>query len=328
MNNASGVKKFLTNKTVILFLLLILVIVIFTIVSPIYATLDNIRSIFFSCSLVGMMCCGMAPRLIGGSPDLSAGAIGMMGGIIVAKLLEAGMHWLPALVITCIAGIFCGYVNAVLVTKLKFAAFIATLAMSSVWQGLALVWTFAQNVPIADQSFWNVGGYSLFGFIPVPFIITVVMFIIYGIVLSSTEIGRKIYMTGGNMNAARLAGINIGKMHSILFCNVGLCAGFAGAVYAARLHTATVSSVIGQELTAITASVLGGVAFTGGQGNMVGAFIGILLLNFFNNGLVCIGLNSFWQITATGVLLLLALTIDFIRVRSEEKAMIAAAYKD
>jgi ribose transport system permease protein len=249
----------------------------------------------------------------------------MMGGVIIAFLLKTGMPWVPALLITLVLGGCIGLINAFFVNVLNFMSFISTLALMTVFSGLGLVFTNAQNIAVSNQSFWALGSTNVFGIIPLPFFIMLVLYIIYGFILTSTKFGRRIYMTGGNRNAARLAGINPKKIHLILFVNNSAIACLAGSLMTARMHMASPSAVMGSELDGITGAVLGGIAFMGGGGGMGGAFIGLMLLNTFTNGLVVIGLGSYWQIVAKGLLLIFALVLDFVRERGRIRALKASA---
>ena len=133
-------------------------------------------------------------------------------------------------------------------------------------------------------------------------------------------------MCGGNRNAARLAGFSIKKLTTSLFINSGALAGFSGAVLAARLHSGTPGSVLGTEFKSITAAILGGVAFTGGSGTMGGCFIGLIIINSFNNGLSGLSVSSFYQMLAQGALLIAALLLDYYRSRKRRKKGLASAF--
>ncbi|MCF0121362.1 MAG: ABC transporter permease [Oscillospiraceae bacterium] len=326
MEKKSTMKKITQSKSFTLIIVLIVVVIFFYIMNKNYLASDNIRNILNAASLTGTLAVGIACILISGNCDLSAGSVGMLGGVLVAMALKTGMPWPLALLISICFGLVAGGVNAILVNVFNFMPFIATLAMSSVWKGIGLVLTDSQNIAISNQSFWKVGAGAVLG-IPMPFIIMVALLIIYGFILNYTRFGRFMYMCGGNRNAARLAGINPKRISAILYLNCSAIACLGGSVLAARMHTGSPSSVIGQELEGITASVLGGVSFTGGSGGMLGCFFGLILLNCFNNGLTVIGLGSYWQIVASGVLLILALVLDFVREKNRIKKLKAEAAK-
>ncbi len=325
MDNQSGIKKLTNSKGFTLIIVMAVIIVGFWLINKNYLSDDNIRNILNAASLTGTIAIGMGCLLLSGQIDLSSGATGMMGGVIIAFLLQTGMPWFPALIITLLFGCVIGLINAFFVNVLNFMSFISSLAMMTALQGLGLVFTNAQNIAVSNQNFWALGSTNVLGIIPMPFFIMLVLYIVYGFILTSTKFGRRVYMCGGNRNAARLAGIDPKKTHLVLFINNSAIACLAGSMMTARMHMASPNAVLGSELSAITAAVLGGISFMGGGGGMGGAFIGLMLLNTFTNGLVVIGLGSYWQIIAQGILLIAALTLDFFRERGRIRALKASA---
>ena len=323
MRNNNGersvARKIVGSKEFTLIIVFIVFIVLYRVLNKNYLSLSNVRSIFNSAFVMGTLAVGLSCLLISGKIDLSAGNTGMLAGIIIALLLKSGMNWVLALVITLVFGAVTGLINAFFVNYMKFAPFIATLAVSAIYNGLALVVTNAQNIPVGDKSFLVLGSANV-GPFPVLFIITLVLLAVYGIILYGTGFGRRIYMTGGNASAARLAGIKPDKITTVLFVNNSVIAALTGAMVTSRMNMGSPSAITGSDLDAITAVILGGVAFTGGSGNMFGVFIGILLISSFQNGLVVIGFNSYYQVVAKGLLLLAALILDYYRESSKLKA--------
>ncbi|SHI21300.1 ribose transport system permease protein [Sporobacter termitidis DSM 10068] len=321
MENRNGIRRIVGSKNFTLVVVWALIVILFQIINKNYLSTDNIRNIFNSAFVSGTIAVGMSCLLISGQIDLSAGNTGMMAGVIIAFLLQTKMPWVPALLITLCFGAAVGLLNAFFANVLNFMSFISTLAISTAFAGLSLVLTNAQNIAISNRSFWELGSTNVLSIFPLPFFITIILLLIYGFILSSTRFGRRIYMAGGNRNAARLAGINPKKITTILFVNNSMISCLAGALMAARMHMGSPTAITGSDLDAITAAVLGGVAFMGGGGGMLGVFIGLMLLNSFNNGLVVVGLDSYYQIIAKGVLLIAALTLDFYREKSRLKAL-------
>jgi len=309
-----SIRKFAREKGFALLLVLIAVITLFQIINKHYLSVNNIRNILIAASLSGTLAVGIGCMLIAGMPDLSAGAVGCMGGLLMALFLRSGMGWVPAMVLSLIYGAIAGAMNAFFINQFRMMPFIATLAMSSVWRGMGNIITDNQSIAISNVVFNNIGSTWVLG-MPLPFVIMLCLYIIYGLILKYTKFGRSIYMVGGNRMAARLAGISIKKVMTILMINCSVIASLGGAILAGRMHSAHPSSVHGTQLTGIIASCLGGISFGGGAGGMLGGFIGLMLLNFFNNGLTIAGLSSYWQIVASGLLLILALTVDYINGR-------------
>jgi len=315
------IKKLTGNKIFTLIVVWIVVMAAFTIINRNYFTLGNIKNMFNTAFNTGMLAIGLTCLLISGVIDLSTGYTAMVGGVIIAFLLQANMPWFPALIITLVFGAVVGLVNAFFVNVLNFPAFISTLALGTAINGIGLVITKSQIVPINNTRFWALGSNSILNVVPLPFLITVILMIIYGFILVRTRVGRRIYIVGGNNQAARLAGINPKKITTVLFINNGCIACLVGALVSARMHMGSPSSNIGADLDAITATVLGGVSFMGGTGGMLGAFIGVMLLTCFKNGLVLIGLGTYYQIVATGILLIAALALDFFREKSRLRSL-------
>ncbi|NLV51214.1 MAG: ABC transporter permease [Clostridiales bacterium] len=315
------VKKVVRNNNFTLVLTLFVVLFVFQMINKNYLSLGNIRNILNQAFVMGTLSVGIGCLLICGKADLSSGAIGMMGGLIVTFLLNWGVPWPLAVLITLCAGAVMGSLNAFFTNVLNIMPFIATLGVSSVIAGLGQVFTNLQDIPIYNKSFWVLGSKNFFSTLPLPFLITMVLLLAYGIILKRTRFGRQIYMTGGNASAARLAGINPKKISTILYINSGAIATIAGILTASRMQTGSPTAVLSYNLDAITVGVLGGISFTGGTGSMSGVFIGILLFNSFKNGLVIAGLDSYYQPVASGILLIAALILDFYRERSRLKAL-------
>jgi ribose transport system permease protein len=314
----SKVKKLLRSNNITLIAVLIVIIVVFTLLNKNYVSVSNLTNIFYAANLPGIIAIGGAMLLICGHVDLAAGAIAAFAGVLCAKLIAFGIPWPFAIIIVLIYGLIAGAINAILVNKFNIMAFIATLAMASVWEGFAYIMCGGKNVPIEPKSFFAFGTGKLLG-IPVPIIIMIILFLIYGLIMSSTRFGRRVYMCGGNANAARLAGMDPKKLTNKLFLNAGVLSALGGVILTSRMHQGQPGAALGQEFDAITAAVLGGVAFTGGTGTMSGIFLGLMILNFFTNALSVVGLGTYYQIVAKGVLLIAALLLDYFRTRGRIK---------
>ena len=327
MENTGFLKRIVRSKVMIQIAIVVGLVLFFFIMNKHYLSSGNIRSIMNMMSISGIIAVGVACLLIGGGINLAAGAEGMFGGVLVAILLREGLAWPVALLLVLIFGLVAGAVNSFFVNGLNFMGFIVTSAMASVYKGLGLAVTANQNIPINDKAFWNIGSFALFDLIPLPFIIMVVLMIIYGFILSQTQFGRNVFLVGGNAHAARLSGLNPKRTQTILYLNCGMISAFGGAILASVMHSGAPTSVLGQELDAITAAVLGGVAFGGGSGSMLGCFVGVLMLNCFKNGLTAIRLDAYWNVISQGLLLIIALVVDYLNERARLNALKAKAAK-
>jgi len=288
--------------------------------------IENVRSLMLTMSTTGIVGVGISMLLISGENDLASGAEAALSGIIAVHLIQLGVPWPIAVVITIAFGMLLGFILSLLVNKVGLFTFIASVSMISVYQGFSKIFTGNQNISVdlKYESFFVLGSGTIFGVLPVPFVIMVVLMVVYGFILHSTNLGRSIYMCGGNRRAAHLSGINRKKITTLLFMNNSAIAALAGVLVAARMHNASPVACESAATDAITAAVLGGVAFGGGAGNIGNCFIGALLLTIFNSGLTSSGLGSYWQIVVQGLLLLVALTVDFFSSRARAKALEAA----
>lgn len=315
----------LNSKLFPLVVIIAVIVVFFFAMNPGYLGKSNILILLKSASLTGILGVGVGMLLISGQIDLSTSAVAGLAGVLVALLLQHGMAWPLAVLITLGFGLVAGAIVALLVNLLNMMAFIATIGISSVWAGMAYVLTRATPVKFTNDSFIQLGSRSFFGgYVPLVFLIMLVLLVVYGILLKNTTFGRTIYICGGNRNAARLAGKNPRKVDAILFINSGGIAALGGIMLTANMRKGDPTELT-QGMDAVTAAILGGISFTGGSGGMGGVFVGLMLLSLFKNGLTMVGLKSYWQILAQGLLLILALMFDYYRENKRLKMLIAGA---
>lgn len=318
MTKKSKVPSFLRSDKSGLIIAMILMIVVFSVMTDgNYVQRVNIINILVASAIVGLVTIGESFLLICAQVDLSPGAVAAFSGVLVSILLRSGINMWIAIVIVVVAGAFIGFCNACLVNYLKLEPFIATLATMSIFRGLAFIICEGKAVFITDQSFLKLGVGRLFG-IPYPVLIFIIFFIVFIIILSKTRFGRSIYMVGGNANASRLAGINSKKVKTQLFMLTSALSALGGIILASRMSSGQPSASDGLEFDAVTAAVLGGIAMMGGKGSLSGALIGLMILQGFNNGLLMLNVQSFWQTVARGLLLVAALTFDYIRNRKQK----------
>lgn len=315
----------LNNKLVPLLLIMAVIIVFFYLMNPGYLGRSNILILLKSTSLTGILGIGIGILLISGQIDLSTSATAGLGGVLVALMLHNGFPWPLAVLCTLLFGLVAGSIVAFLVNKLNMMSFIATIGISSVWAGLAYVITRANPIKFSNDGFVKLGNTSILGgYVPLAFVIMLALMLAYGFLLKQTKFGRSIYMCGGNRNAARLAGKNPKKIHAILFINSGIISSLGGVLLTANMRKGDPTTLT-QGMDAVAAAILGGISFWGGSGGTGGLFVGLMLLSLFKNGLTMIGLKSYWQIFAQGMLLISALMFDYFREKQRLKMLIAGA---
>ena len=315
----SVLRRLVRTKIFTLIILLILLTVVISIASGGYFTsFSNIQKILDSMIIPAMLTIGAGMLLISGNLDLSMGTVGTASGMMFAYLMEySKLHWIPALIATLAAAAVIGIINATLVNVMRFPAFIATLGMASVTEGLSFLFTEGTTIPLWNPTVRFIGQGKIGNVVPFTIILLVVAFVVYGLILSKSKFGRQMYLTGGNPQATRLSGINPRRVSYILFINSSLLAAVAGMMLPARVASINANGIKASQFTGVTAAILGGISFGGGTGGMAGAFVGLLIFTAFSNGMVVLGIDMYYTQVIYGALLLLALTFDYISNRKK-----------
>jgi ribose transport system permease protein len=313
--NKRRVGDIFRSDTVVMLVVLVAVFVAFSVMNSNFLSMNNIMNILLASSIVGLLAIGQTFLIIAGHIDLSCGYLVALTGMVMAVFMrDSGFAWPLAFLIAFGIALCVGLANAALANVFDMQPFIATLAMASVCRGAAYLLGDGIAVPISDASFTKLGTMSV-GIVPFPVIILIIFFLVFGFILARTVFGRSIYMIGGNVTAARLAGIKPKKVSTILYLISAGVSAVAGMLYAARMYSALPGAGGGAEFDAITAAVLGGVAFIGGRGNLAGCFIGLIIIQCFGTGLTAMNVPAFWQVVAKGLLLIAALIFDYARRR-------------
>jgi len=309
----------LLSEKIGLIVALVMVLTVFTVLTGgNFISRNNIINILISSAIVGMVVIGECHLLITAHVDLSPGSVAAFSGVLVSLLLRSKIPLLPAILIVVFIGLVVGFINSLLVNRLKFEAFIATLATMSIFRGLAFIICNGKAVFVTNASFLKMGSGRIMG-IPIPVIIFLVSYIIFMVLLDRTRFGRTVYMVGGNATAARLAGINAQSLRTKLYMITSGFAALGGIIQAGRMSSGQPMTSEGLEFDAVTAVVLGGVAMSGGVGTLSGALIGLFIMQSFNNGLMMMNVPSFWQTVSRGLLLIAALSFDYIRNRKRKQ---------
>lgn len=277
--------------------------------------LNVLRQLFSNCNLA----LGMCLVIITGGIDLSVGAIMALSGTLCAGTIAAGQLPIPvAILMGLTLGVLVGFINGTITAKMNIAPFIVTMATQQICRGL--VYVYADGLPIrCDNPPFNFLGNGYIGEIPITIIYSVFFVIAIWLVLSKSQLGRWIYAVGGNKNAARFSGINVDKVLMIVYAISGFLAAFAGIIYCARMYSGQPTLGNGDETDAIASVVLGGTSFSGGIGKIGGVVIGILIIAVLSNALNLLGINSFWQLVAKGIVILLAVCVDNIKTHKRVK---------
>ena len=292
---------------------------VFTVLSPFFLTVKNLLSVGSNMAFIGLMAAAGTPLIIAGGLDLSVAAVAGISGVIVAMCYAAGIDiWLACLV-AIVAGGLIGGANGALTNGLRLNPFIVTLGTMSIITGISLVLTGGLTQPLLIAGFNWIGSGKIGGSsgIPVPLIIMLAVFLLIWWVMAFTPFGRYIYASGGNPEASRMLGIPVDRTQISLYVVSGISGAMAGVIVAAMLGAAAPDSVGKHLLTVIAAIILGGTSLFGGRGSVWGTLLAVLILGTLNNGLTLLNVSSFWQDVTKGVVLLLAVSLDQLRVRSQ-----------
>jgi ribose/xylose/arabinose/galactoside ABC-type transport system permease subunit len=277
--------------------------------TPHFLTVSNLLNVLEQTSINAIVAVGMTLVIISGGIDLSVGSVLAVSGIALARALEAGLPAPVAIGLALIVGSCAGLINGLLVSYGRLPPFIATLGMMSVARGAALM--LAEGRPISGfgEGFRALATSRVL-MIPSPVIITAVIYILAHFVLSRTVFGRATYAIGGNEEAARLSGVPVWFHKTMVYGVAGLTSAAAAVILTARLNSAQPTAGTMYELDAIAATVIGGTSLLGGEGTLMGALIGALIMGVLRNGLNLLNVSSFFQQVVIGVVIIGAVLID------------------
>lgn len=314
-------KALLKYEQMALLLSLIGLCIISTIISPVFLSVNNLMNVLRTASLTAICAMGYMFVILLGEMDLSVGSMQAVVGIVSVMILNFTKNVPAALLGGIIAGAVLGCINGLLVTKAGINSLIASLGTMAILRGSAYIITNGISIQANIPGF-EVLGTGYVGPFPIPFLIAVVIFAALYFVLNKTVFGRNIYAVGGNNSAARLCGINVGRIKMAAYIIVGVLTALSGYILACRLNSAQPNAGDGFEFQVISAVVLGGVSLSGGKGNLTGAVIGVLILSVLSNVLVLSGVSSFYQEVSRGIVILLAVYIDSRNKRMAEKKIL------
>jgi rhamnose transport system permease protein len=288
-------------------------IVVTAVVNPRFLSGQSIRDLVLAAAITIVLAVGQSVVVITRNIDLSVGSVLGLSAFAVGSLLQAapGVPVVIALLAGLVFGAVCGLLNGVLVRFGNVPALVVTLGTLYVFRGIGLFWAGGQqfNADELPPGFLSFGTATVLG-VPWLILIALVVVVVAGIFLRTYRSGRELYAMGSNPEAARLAGIPVGRRTLAAFVVSGALAGLAGVLFAARFGTIDAAAGTGYELNVVAAVVVGGVAVFGGSGTVWGAAIGALLLTTIGSALPVLGIDQFWQQAIVGALILLAIGTD------------------
>jgi len=298
--------------------LVVIFAIAFAVVSltvPNFLTERNMLGLLQSVVTIGIVACTMMFCLASRDFDLSVGSIVAFSGMVAVMESNATGSIPLGLLIAVGFGTFVGFVNGVVIAKLKINALITTLATMQIVRGLALISSDGRAVGINDASFYQLALSKFLG-VPTPIWVMGALFVVFGFVLNRTVFGRNTLAIGGNPEASRLAGVNVDWMRIWIFTLQGLVCAIAGILLASRITSGQPNAATGLELSVISACVLGGVSLAGGRAAITGVIVGVLILGIAENVMNLLNIQAFYQYVVRGLILLLAVLLDNLRSRS------------
>ena len=307
-------------KRFIPFASLIALCVIIAALEPKFLSSGNLGSVVRQTAVITIMAMGMTVVMVSGGIDLSVGSVTALAGVTGAFALVAGAPLFLGILTSMATGAVCGLLNGAAVTTLRIPPFIVTLGAMGIYRGVALLATNGKAVVGLPTRFGYLAEGNLFGIIPIPLLIVVVVALSVHFLLSSTRQGRYCYAIGSNVEAARYAGVRVARSQIIFYLILGTLAGLAGAIESARLVTGQPTAGEGYELRVIAAVVIGGGSLSGGQGAVIGTIIGALIMGVLANGANLLDISPFTQQILIGAVIILAVTFDEFQRRRLETA--------
>lgn len=292
-----------------IFVIFIALVIVLTCLKPSFIQPSNLVNILKQASINGILAFGMMFVIIAGGFDMSVGSTVAFAGILAAMMGQGQYPLIVPLVIAMLAGLAVGVVNGVGVAVGDLPPFIMTLGTMTAVRGLALLTSNGKPITGISQEYRAVAANSVAG-IPMLAIFLVIVILICSFVLAKTVYGRRVYACGGNLQAARVSGINTTLIRISTFAIAGLLAGLSGFLMTSRVTIGQPTAAESYEMDAITACVVGGVSMSGGVGKPWGVVVGCLLITVIANGLDIMGVSSHWQKIVKGVIIVLAVLID------------------
>ncbi|QQN34951.1 ABC transporter permease [Rahnella aceris] len=288
---------------------LVIIVITFSFLSPVFFTVPNLLNILQQSSINGIIALGMTLVIISGGIDLSVGPTAALSAVLGATLMVSGVPVPLAIMATLGVGALCGVFSGMLVAYAGLQPFIVTLGGLSLFRALALIFTNGNPIFGIPVEFRTVINSTIFG-VPAPIVIVIAIAAILWTVMNKTPLGEYILAVGGNEEAARVAGVPVKRTKVTVFVISGVLASLASLILIGRLGAAEPTMGNLWELDAIAAAAIGGASLMGGKGSVIGTLIGAVILGSLRNGLTLLNIQAFYQLLATGLIIIIAMLID------------------
>jgi ribose transport system permease protein len=304
------------NTEFVIFLMVLILLAIGGIINPRFLQVENLKILTRDTAMLAIAAIGVGFTILVAGIDLSVGSMVGLGGVVVAFcVMTLGLPIWLGILLTLLLALAIGMHHGLYVTKLKMHGFLITLVTFGLARGAILVLTNGFPITGLPTEFNAIGQGYLFDLVPIPVIVAAVVAASTYYLLRFTYVGRQIYAAGGNIEAARLSGVNVDARIILCYVLSTVCAASVGIITAARLSLGHPSSGEGYELQAIAACILGGVSFKGGEGSVLGILVGAALIGTLQNEMIMLNINPYWHKIVISLVLLLAITFDYVRRR-------------
>ncbi len=299
-----------------------------TLATDSFFTAQNLFDLLASNAFTGILAAGLLVVLVSGGIDISFTATASIAQYLALTLaLSWGLEWFALFVVAGAVGILCGLVNAVFITKLRISSIIVSIATLNIFYGLLIFFSGGKYITSLPKYFRD--GIWWFEYVDtsgtpyalnLQILVLVLVFLASWLLLNRTNIGRQIYAMGGNRDAAQRLGFHVFRLNCLVYGYLGLIAGIASLVQAQQAQSVTPTVLVGRELDVLAAVVLGGASLTGGVGTVFGTILGVALLAILQNGLVLVGVSSYWNQFFVGLVILVAVSITALSERLRQKS--------
>ncbi len=304
-------RAFIDIRELTLLFMIAVIIIVMANLNTYFLSVSNFRALSVGMAPTAIIVIGMAILLASGGFDLSVGSVMALSSTVVAMLMLAGYSIPVSVACSLVLGAVVGLGNGLLVTGLSINPLIATLGTMSIARGIALVLTEGFSLSSLPKEFGWIGK-SAFAGIPVLVLLTLVLILIFDLAVRHTRFFRQVYFIGANEKAAMLSGIHVSRVRIIAYVLTGTLAALAGVLLASRLMSGTPTAGNGIELQVLAAAVIGGASLRGGEGTILGAFLGVTFVALINNSMTMLAVSIYWQMIVIGGVLVAAVALDML----------------
>lgn len=314
----SKARRFLLSKEMMLTYVLILIMALITMINPVFLTAGNLLSVLKQITVIAIIAVGQTFVIASGGIDLSVGYLMAVSSIVFASLLSTGLNIVLAMILGIAASMALGFANGIMVTRLRLPPFIITFGMANIAKGIVLVITQSYVIQVRNPVMSYIGIGEVAGGIPVMALFVPVFVLLGWFLMNKTVFGDHVLAIGGNEAAARLSGIRVNRVKTIVYTMTGVLCGIAGILITARLNGGNPNAGLTTDMDTIGAVIVGGTSFSGGIGTVIGSFIGAFLMGVIRNGLVLMNVDLYWQTIVTGTIVISVCAIkEFLKYRKK-----------